>query len=209
VTLNVSSTPTKTSVGGDEDLTVVLDGSYSLPLTFVFYSPTLAPSFERTEDVMDEKALFLKFWNKEAPATRKVLSRIPEGSTYAPDPKSRPAREIAWQIVCEEIILGEGLVKGELEWKDLPTPPTLQAIVAHYDEHHDRLAQAMASLPSSEWERRIPFLYQGQELMAHSGYDHAWGFLFDIVHHRGQISTYLRPMGSTVPQIYGPTADEP
>ena len=37
----------------------------------------------------------------------------------------------------------------------------------------------------------------------------AWSFLFDIVHHRGQISTYLRPMGSTVPQIYGPSGDEP
>ena len=37
----------------------------------------------------------------------------------------------------------------------------------------------------------------------------AWGFLFDIIHHRGQITTYLRPMGSTVPQVYGPTADEP
>ena len=37
----------------------------------------------------------------------------------------------------------------------------------------------------------------------------AWSFLFDIVHHRGQITTYLRPMGSTVPQVYGPSADEP
>ena len=37
----------------------------------------------------------------------------------------------------------------------------------------------------------------------------AWSFLFDIVHHRGQITTYLRPMGSTVPQIYGPSGDEP
>ncbi len=36
-----------------------------------------------------------------------------------------------------------------------------------------------------------------------------WSFLFDIVHHRGQITTYLRPMGSAVPQIYGPSADEP
>jgi para-nitrobenzyl esterase len=35
------------------------------------------------------------------------------------------------------------------------------------------------------------------------------GFLFDIVHHRGQLTTYLRPMGSTGPQVYGPTADEP
>ena len=37
----------------------------------------------------------------------------------------------------------------------------------------------------------------------------AWSFLFDIVHHRGQISTYLRPMGAKVPQIYGPSHDEP
>ena len=55
----------------------------------------------------------------------------------------------------------------------------------------------------------MPFLFNGQQVMNESGYDNAWGFLFDIVHHRGQISTYLRPMGSTVPQIYGPSADEP
>jgi uncharacterized damage-inducible protein DinB len=42
-----------------------------------------------------------------------------------------------------------------------------------------------------------------------SGYDQAWGFFFDMIHHRGQLSTYLRPMGSTGPPIYGPTADEP
>jgi hypothetical protein len=44
---------------------------------------------------MDEKTLLLKFWEKEAPATRKVISRIPEGSRCRPDPKSRTAREIA------------------------------------------------------------------------------------------------------------------
>jgi uncharacterized damage-inducible protein DinB len=45
--------------------------------------------------------------------------------------------------------------------------------------------------------------------MRHTGYGHAWGFLFDIIHHRGQITTYLRAMGAKVPQVYGPTADEP
>ena len=51
---------------------------------------------------MDEKSLFTDFWRKESETTRKVLERIPEGSTYKPDPKSRTAQEIAWQIVCEE-----------------------------------------------------------------------------------------------------------
>jgi len=45
--------------------------------------------------------------------------------------------------------------------------------------------------------------------MNEPGAETAWGFLLDIIHHRGQLSTYLRPMGSTVPQIYGPSADEP
>jgi len=104
---------------------------------------------------VEEKALFTKFWNDESKTTAKVLSRIPEGSSYKPDAKSRTAQEIAWQIVCEEKMIIDALETGKVE--------------------------------------RSPM---------------AWSFLFDIVH-RGQITTYLRPMGSTVPQIYGPSADEP
>ncbi|MBI2832901.1 MAG: hypothetical protein HYX76_00565 [Acidobacteria bacterium] len=159
--------------------------------------------------MMDEKALFLKFWEKEAPATRKVVSRIPEGSDYRPDPKSRTAREIAWLIVREEIALGEGLERGTLEWMELPAPPTMQEILDTYDRHHENLTDRLRSIPPERWERRVPFVFQGQEVMSETGYDNAWGFLFDIIHHRGQLSTYLRPMGSTVPQIYGPSADEP
>ena len=50
---------------------------------------------------MDDKSLFAGFWGQESKTTSKVLTRIPEGSDYRPDPKSRTAREIAWQIVCE------------------------------------------------------------------------------------------------------------
>jgi uncharacterized damage-inducible protein DinB len=35
-----------------------------------------------------------------------------------------------------------------------------------------------------------------------------WIALFDFVHHRGQLSSYIRPMGGKVPSIYGPSADE-
>ena len=158
---------------------------------------------------MDEKTLFLKFWEKEAPATRKVISRIPEGSHYRPDPKSRTAREIAWLIVREEIVLADGLEKGTLEWAEVPAPATIKEILDGYDRHHDNLAKRLQAIDPARWERRVPFMFQGQEVMNETGYDNAWGFLLDIIHHRGQLSTYLRPMGSTVPQIYGPSADEP
>ena len=41
--------------------------------------------------------------------TRNVIARIPEGSDYRPDPKSRTASEIAWQIACEEKMLIEAI----------------------------------------------------------------------------------------------------
>jgi uncharacterized damage-inducible protein DinB len=157
---------------------------------------------------MDQKALFLKFWEKEATATRKVLSRIPEGSTYRPDPKSRTAREIAWLIVAEEIVLVDGLEKGKLEWVERPEPASMKDVLAAYDHAHQDMTSRLHGIGLDRWEQRVPFVFGGQTVMNETGYDNAWGFLFDIVHHRGQISTYLRAMGSTVPAIYGPSADE-
>jgi uncharacterized damage-inducible protein DinB len=157
---------------------------------------------------MDQKALFLKFWEKEAKATRKVLSRIPEGSTYRPDPKSRTAREIAWLIVAEEIVLVDGLEKGTLEWIERPAPAAMKDVLAAYDHAHQDMTARLHAIGHDKWEQQVPFVFGGQTVMRETGYDNAWGFLFDIVHHRGQISTYLRAMGSTVPAIYGPSADE-
>ena len=158
---------------------------------------------------MSEGALLLKYWEKEAAATRKVLSRIPEGSDYRPDPKSRPAREIAWLIVREEIAIGDGLRTGQLEWADVPAPKTMKEVLAEYDRHHDKITAQFRAMDDAAWQKKVPFMYQGRVVMSETAYDNAFGFLFDIIHHRGQITTYLRAMGSTVPQIYGPSADEP
>lgn len=158
---------------------------------------------------MDQKALFLKIWEKEAPATRKVIERIPQDrSDYRADPKARTAREIAWLMVREEILLAQGMESGSLTWEDVPTPATVKEILNTYDRHHAEVTKTLQRLTPDEWERSVPFVWEGQEVMRASGYDTAWGFLLDQIHHRGQLSTYLRPMGSTVPAIYGPSADE-
>ena len=158
---------------------------------------------------MDPKVMFLKYWEQEAPAVRKVLSRIPEGSTYRPDPKSRTAREIAWLIVREEIALADGLEKGAFEWSEVPAPPTMKEVLDTYDRHHDDVTRRLRAVEVDRWEQNVPFMFQVQVVMSAPGHENAWGFLLDMIHHRGQISAYLRPMGSTVPQIYGPSADEP
>jgi uncharacterized damage-inducible protein DinB len=153
---------------------------------------------------MDEKALFTRFWTDEAQTTRKVLARIPEGSDYRPDPKSRTAQEIAWQIVCEETMIIEALETGKAEWAPPPMPATMAEVLAAYERQSAEMPQRWQDLPADRWGGELEFF--GDERPAAQM---AWSFLFDIVHHRGQITTYLRPMGSTVPQVYGPSADEP
>ena len=153
---------------------------------------------------MDERSLFTDFWTKEAETTRKVLARIPERSDYKPDPKSRTAKEIAWQIVCEERMIIEALENGKAEWTPPPVPATMKEVLTAYEKQTAGMAQRWRALPAAHWSGSLDFF--GSQRPASPM---AWSFLFDIVHHRGQITTYLRPMGSKVPQIYGPSGDEP
>jgi uncharacterized damage-inducible protein DinB len=153
---------------------------------------------------MDEKALFTRFWTNESKTTRNVLARIPEGSDYRPDPKSRTAQEIAWQIVCEEKMIIEALENGTAEWAPPPMPATMKEVLDAYETQSAEMPRRWNDLPPERWDGSLEFF--GSQRPASPM---AWSFLFDIVHHRGQITTYLRPMGSTVPQIYGPSADEP
>lgn len=153
---------------------------------------------------MDEKSLFTQFWTNESKTTRNVLERIPEGSDYKPDPKSRTAQEIAWQIVCEERMLIDALESGTVEWAPPPMPSSMKAVLAEYEKQSVDIIKRWNALPQAKWDGMLAFF--GSERQASSM---AWSFLFDLVHHRGQISTYLRPMGAKVPQIYGPSGDEP
>ena len=153
---------------------------------------------------MDEKSLFTDFWTKESKTTRNVFARIPEGSDYKPDPKSRTARQIAWQIFCEEKMIIDALETGKVEWAPPPMPATMKEVVEAYEQQSAGLDARWKALTCERWNGQLDFF--GKQRPASPM---AWSFLFDIVHHRGQITTYLRAMGSTVPQIYGPSGDEP
>ena len=153
---------------------------------------------------MDDKTLFSDFWVKESKTTRNVLARIPEGSDYRPDPKSRPAKEIAWQIAGEEKMLVDALESGKAEWAPSELPATMKEVLETYEKQRAGLSQRLQALTAAQWDGDLEFF--GKQRRASPM---AWSFLFDIIHHRGQITTYLRAMGSTVPQIYGPSADEP
>jgi len=125
---------------------------------------------------MDERALFTKFWENESKTTRNVIARIPEGSDYRPDPKSRTASEIAWQIACEEKMIIEALETGKAEWKPPPAPATMRELLDTYEKQSADIVRRWKALPAARWDGTLEF-FAGQRPASPM----AWSFLFDIV----------------------------
>ena len=147
----------------------------------------------------------------EFPKFVAVLKAMPPGRLdYRPDPKARTAAELAWVLARRGGGPGEparhrhGAVEGRgaagaasrRSWRR--TRRTPRAV----NEKLERLDEA-------GWEKKGRFLMGEGPAWEDSIGEFVWGFLFDAIHHRGQLSTYLRPMGGKVPSIYGPSADDP
>ena len=146
----------------------------------------------------------------ELPAFVRVLKAIPPGRLdYRPDPKARTAGELAWLLATEEAALISLLDTGTVQWKEDKPPAHVNEILAAFERNAAAVDERLARLDEGGWEKKGRFLMEGAPAWEDTIGQFFWGFLFDAVHHRGQLSTYLRPMGGKVPSIYGPSADDP
>lgn len=145
----------------------------------------------------------------ETPAFIRVLKAVPEGRLdYQPDPKARTARDLAWVMAVEELALLGVLEKGTVDWPSDPAPAKASDIAAAYEKWSAAVTEKLATLDEAGW-RKSGKIQMGGAAWEDTVANMAWGLFFDAIHHRGQLSTYLRPMGGKVPAIYGPSADDP
>ncbi|MBZ5495757.1 MAG: DinB family protein [Acidobacteriia bacterium] len=146
----------------------------------------------------------------EQPAFIRVIKAIPQGRLeYRPDPKSRTAAELAWLLATEEAALISLLDAGVVEWKESAPPARIDRILANFERDSAEVNERLGRLDETAWEKKVRLLMGGGGAWEDTLSQMVWGFLFDAIHHRGQLSTYLRPMGGKVPSIYGPSADDP
>jgi len=87
-------------------------------------------------------------------------------------------------------------------------PPKVGDIVTAWDNATNDLRKRLQSVDEKKWSGPAKFLMGGKVAWTDTVENMFWGYLFDMVHHRGQLSAYLRPMGGKVPSIYGPSADD-
>ena len=139
--------------------------------------------------------------------TRSVIEAIPLTNTdYRPDPKSKTAMELAWHIVASENRFYCAVVAGEFDFSPIPRPEHVQTpaqIGNWYGDSFARNFDHLTKLPGEHLAKNLDFrgVFQ-MPAVAFLGFS-----LNHVIHHRGQLCTYLRPMGGKVPAIYGESYD--
>jgi uncharacterized damage-inducible protein DinB len=157
--------------------------------------------------------LFLLEFDEEMPSTRRMLERVPEHSfAWKPHEKSMTLGRLASHIAdlpmrCVSIVSVDtyvrpadfkpfqaGSAQDLLERLDASTTQARQALTSLRDDQLDVTwsmqmnGRTMASMPRALALRRI--------------------FLDHLIHHRGQLSVFLRLLDVPIPGMYGPSADD-
>ena len=151
--------------------------------------------------------VFADTMKNESETTKKIIRAVPEDKkNYKPDAKAKSAHELAWHIATAEVWFIDGVINGKFSMDPAPEmPPTIAAIVEWYEKTYPTFVNKLKDLQAEKLVVPIPF-FGMMELPAVAYLN----FLnLHSAHHRGQLSTYLRPMGGKIPSIYGGSADEP
>ncbi|MGZ4809760.1 MAG: DinB family protein [Thermoanaerobaculia bacterium] len=158
---------------------------------------------------MTNREFFIKRWEAEMPAFGKVLRAIPDNQlAYRPHEKSTAAGALAWQLAGSQRALVDLLKKGDAKWDTSAHPAKAGDIVAAWDKATEDLRKQLKSADDAKWSSMSKLTMGEGTAWSDSIENMFWGFLLDMIHHRGQLTVYLRPMGGKVPSIYGPSADD-
>jgi len=142
----------------------------------------------------------------ESQLTKKVFDAVPaDKADYRPDPVSKTAMELVRHIAAADVRFAETVINGQFSTAPvlpdgLNTPAELSA---WYERAYAEKMDALPKLTPEQLMKVVDFrgLFQRPAvLFLMIGAHHT-------IHHRGQLSSYLRCMGAKVPSIYGESFD--
>lgn len=143
----------------------------------------------------------------EHPVTKRVIAAIPSDKVdYRPDAVAKTAIELAWHIVSAEVRFLEAVAAGTFDLTPRPRPESIRTaddVNEWYSRQWEAKVEAVRQLNGEQLVKRIDFrgLFQFPAVVyVQVAVNHS-------IHHRGQLSMYLRPMGARVPSIYGESYD--
>jgi uncharacterized damage-inducible protein DinB len=161
-----------------------------------------------SNDVKTVADFLIADFEREMQTTIRVIEAVPTGHLdYQPDPKAKDAIGLVRHITLEDPWILNSIADGQFtnppEGSDACGIMSPTEAVARYKEKVPAALERVRALPAEKLNADIDLL----GLMQMPAINFLAMALKHSVHHRGQLSTYLRPMGGKNPSIYGPTAD--
>jgi uncharacterized damage-inducible protein DinB len=155
---------------------------------------------------MTNKNFFLQTLKAEAPKFRVAIEALPEDKhSHKVHERSREVGNLAAQLALQWKAISGILTNGTPAFDPHEMEKQTKAdMLAKFDHGMSQLQKDVETISEEDWENGEARM---GEMWSDKKYQMAWGFLFDAIHHRGQLATYLRAMGAIVPSIYGPSAD--
>lgn len=158
---------------------------------------------------MDDLSFYRDRFQAEAGFTRSVLEQLPPLLLdFRPHPKAPSAGELFWTIVRGLQIRLDIVTTCESDGPPVEPHPSHQEMLASYLDLTQRMAEELRAVDEKCWTRKAVFRMNGRIALDWPVRDILWMFHFDMIHHRGQLTTYLRPLGARVPSIYGKSGDD-
>ena len=144
---------------------------------------------------------------QETATTAKVIAATPNANLdYRPSEKCMTADQLVWHLASADVMFLEGILSGVFgKMPERPADATSPAQVsAWYAATMAGLTERLAAYTPDEAAKILDcfgFIQQPAAGILAFAIHHS-------IHHRGQLSAYIRPMGGKVPSIYGPSADD-
>jgi uncharacterized damage-inducible protein DinB len=161
---------------------------------------------------MTNKDFFIQTWQGEMQRTLNAINALPKDMdklTYRCDTKARSAAEIIGHMLPHTAAICDAtktFIAAEESGKRFNS---VEEAASYFEKYAMLLADRLKETDETTWnEKIVSFQLDGNTLFAYPMSALFWMFMFDIIHHRGQLSTYYRHMGVRNPSIYGPTAED-
>lgn len=159
---------------------------------------------------MTEQILLADTIKDEMPRFIRVFKALPVDKLdyrHPNDTKGKTAMELVVTMAVEASTFPTFLTTGKIDFKEAyqNSPSTIEEAVKLLEEAFAKAISLVSSM--SEEDLMSEAVMTGEGEWKTTKAKMTWALLLDLIHHRGQLSTYIRPMGGAVPSIYGPSAD--
>lgn len=148
----------------------------------------------------------LGFYKNELATTTKVLKAIPEGQLdFKAHERSNSIKDLIKTFIVE-LIMNMEFMQGKQSSESMEKVPDFSTVaegVAVYEKQCADFLSALEATSADDIDQ--PFEMWG---MKGTRGTLMFGMMCDMIHHRGQMSVYIRLAGGLVPSIYGPSADD-